>query len=110
MPVFRSSDLIPYKTSVLDPAGMLSEVAWEDEMCGGGGTGGGSGGVGPGSVKRRKQRARSEDQGEPPPPPNEPTEEEGGTLDALTVRDKLRETCRRSGHRRNGPGLQARCT
>ena len=31
VPVFHSSDLIPYETRVLDPEGMLPEVAGEDE-------------------------------------------------------------------------------
>ena len=40
VPVFHSSDLIPYDTRVLDPEGMLPEVAVEDEPGGGGGGGG----------------------------------------------------------------------
>ena len=46
MPVFHSSDLIPYETRILDPAGMLPEVAGEDEACDGGrgDYGGGPGG------------------------------------------------------------------
>ena len=31
VPVFHSSDLIPYETKVLDPEGMLPEVTGEDE-------------------------------------------------------------------------------
>ena len=44
--MFQSSDLIPYETRVLDPAGMLPEVAGEDETGDGGGgdDGGGPGG------------------------------------------------------------------
>ena len=34
VPVFHSSDLIPYETRVLDPEGMLPEVAGEDEPVG----------------------------------------------------------------------------
>ena len=37
VPVFHSSDLIPYETRVLDPAGMLPEVAGEYETGDGGG-------------------------------------------------------------------------
>ena len=40
VPVFHSSDLIPYETRVLDPEGMLPEVAGEDEPGGYGGGGG----------------------------------------------------------------------
>ena len=72
VPVFHSSDLIPYKTRVLDPEGMLPEVAGEDEPEGDNGRGGagdgpdgGSGGGGRGSGKRGKRRARSETQGNP---------------------------------------------
>ena len=99
VPVFHSSDLIPYETRVLDPEGMLPEVAGEDEPGGDGGggddvddTGGGSGGGARGSGKRGKRRARSEDPGEPPPTPDEATvEDEGATGDEPTVRDKIRE-------------------
>ena len=70
VPVFHSSDLIPYETRVLDQEGMLPEVAGEDEPGGddgGGGAvdqpGGGSGGGGRGRGKRGKRRARSEDPG-----------------------------------------------
>ena len=48
VPVFHSSDLIPYETRVLDPAGMLPEVAGEDDTCDEGG-GDGRGGPGGGS-------------------------------------------------------------
>ena len=97
VPVFHSSDLIPYETRVLDPEGMLPEVAKEDKPgCddGGGGSavygpGGGSVGGGMGKWKRGKRRARSEDPGEPPPPPDEgAVEDEGATGDDPTVRDK----------------------
>ena len=46
VPAFHSSDLIPYDTMVLDPAGMLPEVAGEDDAgdVRGGGDGGGRGG------------------------------------------------------------------
>ena len=80
VPVFHSSDLIPYETRVLEPECMLPEVAGKDEPEGGGGGGDGSGpGRGPGggcmgSGKRMKLQARSEDPGEPPPPPDETTE------------------------------------
>ena len=40
VPVFHSSDLIPYETRVLDPEGMLPVVAVEDEPGGDGGGGG----------------------------------------------------------------------
>ena len=54
VPVLHSSDLIPYETRVLDPEGILPEVAGEDELGGdgrggddgddpGGGSGGGAG-------------------------------------------------------------------
>ena len=46
VPVFHSNDLIPYETRVLDPEGMLPEVAGEDEPGGDGG--GGDDGDGPG--------------------------------------------------------------
>ena len=36
VPVFHSSDLIPYETRVLDPEGMVPEVAGEDESGDGG--------------------------------------------------------------------------
>ena len=36
VPVFHSSDLISYETRVLDPAGMLTEVAGDDETGDGG--------------------------------------------------------------------------
>ena len=59
VPVFHSSDLIPYETSMLDPEGMLPEVAGEDEPGGDGrgggavdGPGGESGGGGSGRWKR----------------------------------------------------------
>ena len=42
VPVFHSSDLIPYDTMVLDLAGMLPEVEGEDGTCGSGGGGGGT--------------------------------------------------------------------
>ena len=97
--MFHSSDLIPYDTRVLDPEGMLPEVAVEDEPGGGGGGGGdgdgrviGSRGVGRGRGKRVKRRARNEDPREPPPPPDEAAgEETGGTGDEPTVRDKILE-------------------
>ena len=61
---------------MLDPEGMLPEVAGEDEPGGDDGVGGagdwpggGSGGEGRGRGKRGKRRARSEDPGEPPPHP-----------------------------------------
>ena len=40
VPVFHSSELIPYETRVLDPEGMLPEVAGEDWPGGDGGGGG----------------------------------------------------------------------
>ena len=44
MPVFHSSDLIPYETRVLDPEGMLPEVAGEGgDGPGGNGRGGDDG-------------------------------------------------------------------
>ena len=46
VPVFHSSDLIPYETRVLDPEGMLPEVAGEDEPGGDGGVGGAGDGPG----------------------------------------------------------------
>ena len=99
VPVFHSSDLIPYETRVLDPEGMLPEVAGEDEPGGDDGEGGagdwpggGSGGEGKGRGKHGKRRARSEYPGEPPPPPDEAiVEDEGATGDEPTVRDKIRE-------------------
>ena len=47
--VFHSSDLISYETRVLDPEGMLPEVAGEDEPGGDGGGGGAVDGPGGGS-------------------------------------------------------------
>ena len=79
VPVFHSSDLIPYETRVLDPEGMLPEVAGEDESGDGGGggdgggPGGGAGGGGRGSGKRGKRQGLGEDPGEPSPPPDEQT-------------------------------------
>ena len=87
VPVFHSSDLIPYETMVLDQENMIREVAGEDEPGEDGGRGGdgdgprgGSGGGGRERGKRGKRRARSEDPGEPPPPPDEATEEETGAI------------------------------
>ena len=99
VPVFHSSDMIPYETRVLDPEGMLPEVAGEDEPGGddgGGGTGdgpgGGSGGEGWGSRKLGKRRARSEDPENPPLTPEEATgADEGATGNEPTMRDKIRE-------------------
>ena len=97
--MFHASDLIPYETRVLDPQGMLPEVAVEDESGGDGGgggagdgPGGGSGGEGRGSRKLGKRRARSEDPENPPLTPEEATGDgEGATGDEPTVRDNIRE-------------------
>ena len=64
VPVFHSSDLIPYETMVLDPEGMLPEVPGGD---GGGGDWSGPvrgpRGGGRGSGKRWKRRSRGEEPG-----------------------------------------------
>ena len=76
MPVFHSSDIIPYETMVLDPEGMLPEVAIEDEPGGdgrggddgddpGGGSGGGAGVVG--NVESDELEAKTQENPHPHP-------------------------------------------
>ena len=76
VPVFHSSDLIPYETIVLDQEGMLPEVAGEDEPRGDGGGGGAGDGLGGGlgggawvgvSAKSDEREAKTQENPHPHP-------------------------------------------